>query len=82
METLSGSLDEKTWLILSTNSELLKFLKSDGAARPGSRGSISQTLLIISCQRRGNEELPPRRQPVEHPNSSPMSANRRWRNGC
>jgi len=30
METLSGSLDEKTWLILSTNSELLKFLKSDG----------------------------------------------------
>ena len=32
METLSGSLDEKTWLILSTNSELLKFLKSDGSA--------------------------------------------------
>ncbi len=32
METLSGSLDEKTWLILSTNSELLKFLKSDGGA--------------------------------------------------
>ena len=31
METLSGSLDEKTWLILSTNSELLKFLKSDGS---------------------------------------------------
>ncbi len=30
METLKGSLDEKTWLILSTNSELLKFLKSDG----------------------------------------------------
>ena len=30
METLSGSLDEKTWLIMSTNSELLKFLKSDG----------------------------------------------------
>ena len=30
METLSSSLDEKTWLILSTNSELLKFLKSDG----------------------------------------------------
>jgi modulator of FtsH protease HflC len=30
MEALSGSLDEKTWLILSTNSELLKFLKSDG----------------------------------------------------
>ncbi|MDL2718133.1 MAG: protease modulator HflC [Acidobacteriota bacterium] len=32
MEALSGSLDEKTWLILSTNSELLKFLKSDGSA--------------------------------------------------
>ena len=32
METLSGSLDEKTWLILSTNSELLKYLKSDGGA--------------------------------------------------
>jgi membrane protease subunit HflC len=31
METLSGSLDEKTWLIMSTNSELLKFLKSDGS---------------------------------------------------
>ena len=30
METLGGSVDEKTWLILSTNSELLKFLKSDG----------------------------------------------------
>lgn len=30
MEALSVSLDEKTWLILSTNSELLKFLKSDG----------------------------------------------------
>jgi membrane protease subunit HflC len=30
MEALSGSLDEKTWLILSTNSELLKYLKSDG----------------------------------------------------
>ena len=30
METLSRSLDEKTWLILSTNSELLKYLKSDG----------------------------------------------------
>ena len=30
MEALSASLDEKTWLILSTNSELLKFLKSDG----------------------------------------------------
>jgi membrane protease subunit HflC len=32
METLSGGLDEKTWLILSTNSELLKFLKNDGGA--------------------------------------------------
>ncbi|MCM3877579.1 MAG: protease modulator HflC [Thermoanaerobaculia bacterium] len=32
MEALSGSLDEKTWLILSTNSELFKFLKSDGSA--------------------------------------------------
>ena len=32
MEALSGSLDEKTWLILSTNSELLKFLKSDGSS--------------------------------------------------
>ena len=31
MEALSVSLDEKTWLILSTNSELLKFLKSDGS---------------------------------------------------
>jgi len=30
METLSGTLDEKTWLILSTNSELLKYLKNDG----------------------------------------------------
>jgi hypothetical protein len=28
---MCGSLDEKTWLILSTNSELLKFLKSDGS---------------------------------------------------
>ena len=34
METLTGGLDEKTWLILSTNSELLKFLKSD-AGGPG-----------------------------------------------
>jgi modulator of FtsH protease HflC len=34
METLSGSLDEKTWLVLSTNSELLKFLKSDGGGPP------------------------------------------------
>ena len=30
METLSRSLDENTWLILSTDSELLKYLKSDG----------------------------------------------------
>jgi membrane protease subunit HflC len=31
METLNASLDEKAWLILSTDSELLKFLKaSDG----------------------------------------------------
>jgi membrane protease subunit HflC len=29
METLSASLDDKTWLILSTNSELLKYLKGD-----------------------------------------------------
>ena len=33
METLGGSLDEKTWLILSTNSELLKYLKSDAGPR-------------------------------------------------
>jgi membrane protease subunit HflC len=33
METLGGALDEKTWLILSTNSELLKYLKSDGGPR-------------------------------------------------
>ena len=30
METLNGSLDEKTWLILSTDSELLKYLKDSG----------------------------------------------------
>lgn len=30
METLEGSLDEKTWLILSTDSELLRYLKSSG----------------------------------------------------
>ena len=30
METLSRSLDENSWLILSTDSELLKYLKSDG----------------------------------------------------
>ena len=28
-----GSVDEKTWLILSTNSELLKYLKSDGGPK-------------------------------------------------
>jgi len=31
METLNASLDEKTWLILSTDSELLKYLKSEGS---------------------------------------------------
>jgi membrane protease subunit HflC len=30
METLAASLDEKTWLIISTNSQLLRYLKSDG----------------------------------------------------
>ena len=30
METLNSSLDEKTWLILSTDSELLKYLKDSG----------------------------------------------------
>ena len=30
METLNASLDEKTWLILSTDSELLKYLKASG----------------------------------------------------
>jgi membrane protease subunit HflC len=30
METLSGSLDDKTWLILSTDSELLRYLKGAG----------------------------------------------------
>jgi membrane protease subunit HflC len=30
METLSRGLDEKSWLILSTDSELLKYLKSSG----------------------------------------------------
>jgi len=30
METLNVTLDEKAWLILSTDSELLKYLKSDG----------------------------------------------------
>lgn len=33
METLGASVDEKTWLILSTNSELLKYLKSDGGPK-------------------------------------------------
>jgi membrane protease subunit HflC len=31
METLQTSLDEKSWLILSTDSELLKYLKDSGA---------------------------------------------------
>jgi len=30
METLNGGLDDKTWLILSTDSELLKYLKGTG----------------------------------------------------
>ncbi len=30
METLSSSLDDKTWLILTTDSEMLKYLKSPG----------------------------------------------------
>jgi len=30
MDTLETSLDDKTWLILSTDSELLKFMKSSG----------------------------------------------------
>jgi membrane protease subunit HflC len=30
METLNASLDDKAWLILSTDSELLKYLKSSG----------------------------------------------------
>ena len=29
METLNATMDEKAWLILSTDSELLKYLKSD-----------------------------------------------------
>jgi membrane protease subunit HflC len=33
METLNASLDEKAWLILSTDSELLKYLKSAGGSR-------------------------------------------------
>ena len=31
MDTLAAGLDDKTWLILSTDSELLKFLKGPGA---------------------------------------------------
>ncbi len=31
METLDATMDDKAWLILSTDSELLKYLKSDGA---------------------------------------------------
>ena len=30
METLQSSLDEKSWLLLSTDSELLKYLKDSG----------------------------------------------------
>ena len=30
METLDATMDEKAWLVLSTDSELLKYLKSDG----------------------------------------------------
>ena len=30
METLSSSLDEKAWLVLSTSSQLFKYLKGDG----------------------------------------------------
>jgi regulator of protease activity HflC (stomatin/prohibitin superfamily) len=30
LETLSQSLDEKAWLILSTDSELLQYLKTSG----------------------------------------------------
>ncbi len=33
METLQGSLDDKTWLVLSTDSDLLQYLKSDGRPR-------------------------------------------------
>lgn len=29
METLEATMDERAWLILSTDSELLKYLKSD-----------------------------------------------------
>jgi membrane protease subunit HflC len=31
METLNSSLDDKTWLIMSTRSQFLKYLKGDGA---------------------------------------------------
>jgi len=30
LETLGGGVDDKTWLILSTDSEVLKYLKSSG----------------------------------------------------
>jgi membrane protease subunit HflC len=30
METLGSALDDKTWLVLSTDSDLFKYLKSDG----------------------------------------------------
>ena len=29
METLNATMDDKAWLVLSTDSELLKYLKSD-----------------------------------------------------
>ena len=35
METLSGTADEKTWAILSTDSELLKYLKGGGGPSTG-----------------------------------------------
>lgn len=30
MDTLGGALDDRTWLILSTDSDLLKYLRSAG----------------------------------------------------
>ena len=33
LETLTGGLDEKTWLILSTGSDLLKYLEGDRRTR-------------------------------------------------
>jgi membrane protease subunit HflC len=34
MDTLEATLEEKSWLILSTDSELLKYLKSSGGGKP------------------------------------------------